>query len=284
MLNPVQSTPLVKFSHLLGLTFGAKPQDFDFSGNRATFVRCSDKTQTGFGKVVYNVLRRTHSYHFMPTQTRLIAFLCLLATGFLGCNTSPEHKAAKFLARGKALLAQKDYPRAILEFRNATNAMPKDAEPYYQMGLAYLESGNGASALQAFQRATTLSPKHSGAQLKLAEFMITSKEQNIVREAVTRLQEALGVSPDNAEAVNALAIAEWRLGKPEDSIQRLEEALKRFPTSLQAAVTLARMKVAARDWGGAEAVLKKAVADAPKSSLAELALAELYISMRLPAR
>lgn len=222
----------------------------------------------------------------MSTQTRSASSLCLLllAAGFLGCGTSPEAKGAKFLKRGQALLAQKDYPRALLEFRNASRAMPKDAEPYYQMGLTYLESGDAASAVHAFERATTLNPKHSAAQLKLAEFMTASRDQNIVQQAVTRLQGAFGDSPNNPEAINTLAIAEWKLGKPEDAAQRLEEALKKFPTHLQSSVTLARMKVSARDWGGAEAVLKKAVADAPQSSPAEVALGELYISMRLPAR
>src|SRR5262245_55501149 len=56
-----------------------------------------------------------------------------------GCRTSPEANEAKYLKRGEALVAKKDYPRALLEFRNAASAMPKDAEPYYRMGLVYIE-------------------------------------------------------------------------------------------------------------------------------------------------
>src|ERR1051326_2559651 len=222
----------------------------------------------------------------MSVQTRSVAAFCVLAfaAGFSACQTSPREKEAKFLKRGHSLLEQKDYARALLEFRNAATAVPNDAEPHYQMGLAYLASGDGVSAYRAFQKATTLNPKHFGAQVKLAEFMTASQDEKTIQEAVTRLEGTLGDSPDNQEAITALAVAEWRLGKPEDATQRLEQALRKFPTSLQSSVTLARMRVAAKDWAGAEEVLKKAVAGAPKSSAAELALAELYVSMRLPAR
>jgi len=208
--------------------------------------------------------------------------IALAATS--GCRTSPEAKEARFLKRGQTLLAQKDYPRAVLEFRSAAGVMPKDAEPYYRMGLAYLGSGDVASAARSFQRATALNPQHSAAQLKLAELMAISHNEQYIREAVSRLQSVFGGSPDNPEAIDTLALAEWQLGKPEDATQRLEEALKKSPTHLQSSMELARMKLSARDWNGAEAVLKKAVADAPQSAPAALALGELYLFLRQPAK
>ena len=79
---------------------------------------------------------------------------------------------------GAALLAKKDYGRAALEFRNAVKVMPKDAEPYYQLGLTYLASGNARNGVAALRHATELNPKHAGAQLKLAELMTTSQNQD----------------------------------------------------------------------------------------------------------
>jgi len=222
----------------------------------------------------------------MSVQPRSTVFLCLVlfCAAFSGCQRSPEAREARFLKRGQALVSQKDYARALLEFRNAANAMPKDAEPYYQMGLAYIETGDGPSALRAFQRAVALNPKHAGAQLNMAKFMTASRDENMVQEAVNRLHSVFGDSPENPEAINTLAIAEWELGKPEAASRRLEEALQKFPTNLQSSVTLARMKLAAKDPDGAEAVLRKAAADAPQSSLVELALGELYVSLRQQAK
>ena len=206
----------------------------------------------------------------------------LLPLVIVGCTRSPQAKEAKYLQRGKAQIAKKDYSRAILEFQNAAQAMPRDAEPYYQVGLAYLQTGNLAMAVPALRKATELNPKHSGAQLKLAELMTVSRNKDLVEKAAGTLQSLLASSPDNAEAIDTLAVAEFQLGKTEDATKRLEEALKKFPAHLQSSVALARLKLAQKDFSGAEAVLKQAVASAPQSSAAALALAQLYLLSRQP--
>ena len=181
-------------------------------------------------------------------------------------------------------MAKKDYGRAVLEFRNAGRVMPKDAEPHYQLALAYLASGTAANGVQELRRATELNPKHAGAQLKLAELMTTSGNQNILRDAVGRLESILTAAPDNIEATDTLALAEWRLGKIDDASKRLEEALQRFPTSLRSSIQLARLKLTQNDLNGAEEVLRKAAASAPKSPDAAVALGELYLLANQPDR
>src|SRR6516225_9766847 len=122
-----------------------------------------------------------------------VCAVAALAAGILpvGCNRSPQAKEAEYLKRGAALLAKKDYGRAALEFRNAVKEMPKDAEAYYQLGLAYLASGNAGNGIGALRRATEIDPKHAGAQLRLAELMATSRNQDTLRDAVGRLESVL---------------------------------------------------------------------------------------------
>jgi tetratricopeptide (TPR) repeat protein len=210
------------------------------------------------------------------------ALVVLLPIIIVGCNRSPQAREAKYLQRGQAQIAKKDYSRAILEFQNAAQAMPRDAEPYYQIALAYLQTGNLTMAVPALRKAIQLNPKHSGAQLKLAELMTGSQNKELVQQAAGALQSLLASSPDNAEAIDTLAIAEFQLGKTEDATKRLEEALKKFPAHLQSSVALARLKLAQKDLSGAETVLKQAVASAPQSSAAALALAQLYLLSRQP--
>jgi tetratricopeptide (TPR) repeat protein len=187
---------------------------------------------------------------------------------------------AKHLKRGAALLAVKDYPRAALEFKNAARVMPKDAEPYYQLGLVYLATGDLQNAYQSLRHATELNPSHSAAQLKIAEILSLSRNKDLVQEAVSRLTGTFGASPNDLEAIGALALAEWQLGQRDDASKRLEEALERFPKDLRSSVTLARMKLATKDFAGAEEVLKKAADGAPESSMAAVALGRLYMVLR----
>jgi tetratricopeptide (TPR) repeat protein len=206
----------------------------------------------------------------------------ILVVSLSDCRWSPAAKEAAFMKRGESLLAHKDYSRALLEFKNAASVMPGDAEPYYRMGLVYLEMRDLANAIPGFRRATQLNPNHTGAQLKLAQLMTTSRNQEVVQEAVTRLQSILTVSPDNTEAIDVLAMAESRLGRTADAEKRLEEALQKFPAHLQTSVALARLKVSHKDLSGAAEVLKKAVASAPQSAPAAVALGEIFQLLKQP--
>ena len=218
---------------------------------------------------------------FRSVATASILVFCSFS---LSCSRSPQAREANYLKRGEALRDKKDYSRALLEFKNAANAMPKDAEPYYQTGLTYLAAGSIRNAAQSFQKATDLNPKHQQAQLKLAELMTTSQKLEYVQQAASRLEEVLAASPDDSEANEALAFAEWKMGKTDEATTRLEDTLKKFPSRLQTSVDLARLKMARKDLAGAEQVLMQAVASAPQSSPAELALGQLYMISNQPAK
>jgi len=219
---------------------------------------------------------------FIQNASRLGVLIGLLA--LVCCNNSPVAQGAKYLKKGDSLVAKKDYPRAVLEFKNAIRVKPKDPEPYYRMGLAYLEMRDLANAAGAFRTAATLDPKHAGAQLKLAELLTSTADKNLIQEAASRIQTAFGTAPEDPGAIDTLALADWKLGRPEEAFQRLEELLKKTPSHLQSAVALARMKLTRNDLSGAEEVLKQADAATPQSAETALALAEFYVSQGQAAK
>jgi tetratricopeptide (TPR) repeat protein len=208
----------------------------------------------------------------------IIVPLLLAATILAGCSRTPQEKETLFLARGKKYVQARDYPRALLEFSNAASAMPKDAEPFYQMGLVYADMGSVREAVRAFGVAVNLNPKHTEARLRRAELMARFGNQEVLREGQKDIQALLAAQPESAAALNALALAEVRLGDMTNAEQHLQQALDKLPQSLQSSVLLARLKLAQRDPAGAEDVLKKAVQQAPKSADAVLALGHFYLS------
>ncbi len=181
------------------------------------------------------------------------------------------------MARGKKFLDHKEYDRAMIEFRNAAQAQPKDAEARYQLGVAALGGGKIEQAVLAFREATTLNPKHSQAQLKLSELMVRARRPDIVEDAVKRLDQVLTTEPDSPEALDTLALAELRLGRSDDAVKHLQQVLSKFPGDLKSEATMAGLQYSKGDFAGAEESLKSAVARAPKSVEAAIALANLYI-------
>ena len=174
-------------------------------------------------------------------------------------------------------MAKKDYNRAILEFQNAVSAVPKDAEGHYQLGLAYLAVNNYRSAAAELQATVKYNPNHQGANVKLAELMMATRDRTMVGQAREKLESVLKESPDDMEAMDALASTELMIGTPEDAARVLAEALQKSPSHVEAAVTLAKIKMVQKDEKGAEEVLRQVVAASPKSADAALAFGQLYV-------
>jgi tetratricopeptide (TPR) repeat protein len=212
-----------------------------------------------------------------PEKLPVLVLILLAFAAALGCTRTPQEKEAKFLENGKSYLLRKDYRRAALQFKNAVQVMPRDADAYYQLGLAELADGNLTAAVNALRKATELNPGHAAAQVKLAELMALSGIKDVAEDGKKRMEDVLRSSPDNVDALDALAINEIQLGKWQDAQAHLQQALDKFPQSLNSAVALAKLDLRQRDPKGAEEVLKKAVKDAPRSPEAATALGQFYI-------
>jgi tetratricopeptide (TPR) repeat protein len=203
-------------------------------------------------------------------------FLALFALMLCSCLSSPEAKSAKFMASGKKLLQKNDAARAILQFESAAKATPRNPEIYYQLGIAYLAAGDLRNGVACLRKALELNPKHAAAQLRLAQLMASTSEPDVLTDAQHRLQALLQDTPDNPDALHALALAELKLGEPKDAMQLLERAMAAAPQEVLIAVTLAQAKVAQKDSKGAEEVLKKACERSPKSADAVIILGRFY--------
>ncbi|HVO98968.1 MAG TPA: tetratricopeptide repeat protein [Bryobacteraceae bacterium] len=207
----------------------------------------------------------------------------LLAAFLAACSKTPQQREGKFLAMGRKHLESQDYQSAMLDFRSASQAMPNDPEPHYQLGLAALNLGYGQAAANEFRRAVELDPKHIGAQLKLAQLMGANRNPDIIREAEKKAQAILAIEPGNPDALQALAAAELRLGdNPGDAVAHLQEALEKVPQHLSSAMTLAMEKLSRNDVAGAEKVMLSSAAAAPSSPEHAVFLARFYMLIHKP--
>ena len=216
-------------------------------------------------------------------RDRMMVALLLGVLAFAGCMRSPEAKSAAYIEAGKKLLEKKDPARAILEFRNATQATPKNAEAYYQLALAYLAAGDLRNGVDCLRKTLGLNPKHAAAQLRLAQFGASTSDPKWLKDAQQRLQALLQDTPDDPDALHALALAELKLGEPDDAMQLLGRAIAAAPQDVMIAVTLAQAKVQQKDPKGAEEVLRKACENSPKSADAVIILGRFYAAQNRAA-
>ena len=209
----------------------------------------------------------------------LLLFPLLLVMVCSACTQTPSAKKARFMESGRRFYDNKDYARAIIEWKNAVAVANGDPEPSYWLGMGYLGAGNLGLARDNFRKAAELNPKHAAAQLRMAELLTLSNDPAILQDALRRLEGVLNTS-SSAKALNAIALTELKLGKPEDSQKHLEESLEKFPQELSSYVILAKIKIAQHDLPGAEDVLKKAIEASPTSVDARVALGNFYVATR----
>jgi putative PEP-CTERM system TPR-repeat lipoprotein len=207
------------------------------------------------------------------------ALLAITALLLAGCRT-PEQKKARFLATGNQLLKTKDYQRAVLQFKNAVQLGPKDADAHYGLAQSYLALGGFQQAAAELYKATELDPKNAKAQLSLAELLAGSSNKDLIEDAYKRAAAVSGAAPDNADALTTLALTELRLGQPENAERDTLKALEKAPANLKSSMLLVAIKLGQKDLAGAEQTLKQAVAEAPKSAEPLLALARFYRGLR----
>jgi putative PEP-CTERM system TPR-repeat lipoprotein len=226
---------------------------------------------------------RQLSYHTQPTCYQTAAsILAILVSALLASCSSGS--SARFLAHGETLGKQKEYSKAIIEFRNASRLDPKSAEPYYQAGLVYLAMGDYRAGYLALVHATELNPKHAAAQAKLAEVIgsnaASTRDPEVLREAQQRIQSALAIVPENADALGALGMTEYLLGKPGDAAKHFEAALEKVPKHLQSAKALATIKLNQKDFAGAEQILRDLANRPPPTAEPWVAVGRFYLLNR----
>jgi len=216
---------------------------------------------------------RSTSLHTDAPQTSVFAIgrwksARFLAAGILflaGCSRDPVANEAKHMKRGLEDLAKKDYKKAVVEFKVASQNMPKDAEPVYQLGMTYLAGGASKQAVEAFTKANGLNPKHEGAQYQMALVKVGSNKPEVLEDAKKVLSAHLRTSPDDAEALGALALAQAKLGDKAQAWELLRKATEKNPSNTRPATVVIAFYAARGDVDTAKQIAHDLAEDLPKS-------------------
>src|SRR5215471_12359036 len=97
--------------------------------------------------------------------THHILALALICAVLTGCSRTPAEQSAMFLKSGKSYFRKHDYASALLQFKNAARLAPKDPEPWFYLGQAYLGVRDARQAIISLVRATQINPKYADAQI-----------------------------------------------------------------------------------------------------------------------
>ncbi|MEZ6043902.1 MAG: tetratricopeptide repeat protein [Planctomycetaceae bacterium] len=134
--------------------------------------------------------------------------------------------AENYHLRGVALLAHKQYDRAISDFTESLRREQKNAGAFNNRGQCHYLKGEYQKAIQDYSMALNLDPKHFLARNNRAIAYIAMQQYP---NALADLQTALQQVPEYPEALNNRGVVFQKMGKLDDAIRDFTAALKVDP-------------------------------------------------------
>jgi tetratricopeptide (TPR) repeat protein len=211
------------------------------------------------------------------TMSRLLTPLLLgvAAAVIASACSDPEVAKARHMEKADRHMANQEYQQAILEYRNALKAVPRDGEGRFKLAEAYLKVGRPMEAAREYVRAADLLPDRADIQIKAGSVLLSAREFDRAKRAG---EMAVKADPKNVEAQLLLAHALAGLKDLPAAIQEIEEAIQLAPEDSRPYTSLGSMRLAEGDRARAEEAYLRAVELDPKSAAGHLALGMFYWS------
>jgi protein O-mannosyl-transferase len=153
-------------------------------------------------------------------------------------------EAYGYNALGIAYLEQAQFAKAIPAFRDAAKRAPNWSYPLHNLAVAYVEAGDSEGAIRSYQQAMKLTPQYSYLPYNLG---LIYQRTNRKREAEQSYRRAAEVAPDSAEPLNALGSLKASEGKSAEAEKLYKEALAKNPNLLPARHNLALLLASSKD-------------------------------------
>jgi tetratricopeptide (TPR) repeat protein len=180
----------------------------------------------------------------------------------------------------EASLAAHSTMPAISALDSLTRICPTVGQYHYQMGMALMQEGDTAAAVESLKEAVRLEPGNALALIALGTAL---DRRELYADAKTHLLRALSLAPDNMEAVAALAAAEEGLGDRDAAETHAKRVLAQPSPPSLAHVVMGMVRMKQDRCDEARDALLAALAADPASAKAHYQLSLAYACLKDPA-
>jgi len=206
----------------------------------------------------------------------LLAASALLALpGFLSGCGGAEARRASHIARGQKYLADGRLDKARIEFANALQIAPNDAEARYLNGRVAERLGDARGAAAMYQGAIDVNPGHLEARAHLARLYLLAGRPE---KALELVEPALAGHPDDPDLLVVRGAARARLKDDAGARADAERAVGRAPLNTDAVLLLAELYRRADQSPRAIGLISATLKSLPQSLELHEALARIYLA------
>lgn len=203
------------------------------------------------------------------------ALAALAIAGVLcGCQGA-EGRRATHMARGEQYFTQGNFEKARIEFGNALQIAPNDAQARLMSGRVAEKLGNIRAALGFYQATLDIDSRDLLARASLARLLVLGGAADRALEIVGA---GLAQHPDDPELLTVRGAARARLKDNAGALADAEHAFTVAPSNADAAALLAALYKQAGQPDRAVELLQATIARVPGSVDLRQILADLYLS------
>ena len=205
----------------------------------------------------------------------------LVCVGFAQDATSALKQADAAYRAGSAAFSKNDYETARVDFEKVIRLVPAGEQGYRALGLTLLRMGKAEESVPALEKALSLKPSDSDAQLGLAiaydRLHQPAKEVILLRKLDAAARAQKHALPADIEAMYARALAATH--QVPAAVLRMKQAVAADPRNAGSLDDLGSLYAMQKDWPNAEENFHAALAVNPT-----LASAHLHLAMALQAQ
>jgi tetratricopeptide (TPR) repeat protein len=206
--------------------------------------------------------------------------ILIVAAVFIGACTSPEKAKAQHVARGQALLKDKKFQEAALEFRSALQIDEKLADAHWGLANAYEGLQRYQEAFDEMKQVADLDANNLDVRVKLGNYyLMAGKQQSAaaISEAERMAKEVLQKNPNHIEGHILMGSVLFQQNHKPEAFAELNRAIEIDPQRVESYLSLARFYALTKDTDTAEATYKRAIAVNNSSAMAHYEYAKFLV-------
>jgi tetratricopeptide (TPR) repeat protein len=213
-----------------------------------------------------------------------LLIVMIAAALLMGACTTPEKAKAQHVARGQALLNEKKFQEASLEFRNALQIDDKLANAHWGLANAYEGLQRYQEVFEEMKQVVTLDPNNLDVRVRLGNYYLMGSKQSPagIGEAERLAKDVLQKDGNHIEGHILMGSVLFAQDHKTEAFAELNRAIEIDPRRVESYLSLARFHARTNDFTTADSIYQRAISVNGTSALAHYEYGKFLVQLARP--